>query len=977
MALAANVALAQEPVNFADPNLEAAVREELGIPVPTPIYPDDMLGLTDLGAYNAGIVSLVGLEHAANLTSLRLGANMISDLGPLSGLTSLEGLALYSNQISNLGPISNLTNLRGINLLDNTISDINDLAGLTNLERLALARNEISDINAVSGLTSLYQLDLRYNHISDISPLLSLTELIELRLENNPLDCLAYDIYIPQIIENNPGIVIDYDPRPEYCDDPVYFTDANLEAAVREELGMPELYPIYPNAMLLLTNLDASNSGILDLTGLEYATNLYRLVLNDNLVSDLEPISDLTQLSELELNHNQISDVFYLSQLTNLTKLELNNNSISNLEHLSALTNLVDLQLDFNLITDISDLSGLTNLEVLYLRGNQISTIDDLSGLTKVLSLDLRENLIEDINALSGLTELYQLGLSDNLISDISPLSGLMELHLLWLSNNQIEDITALSALTGLSRLYLAVNPLDCFAYDIYIPQIVENNPGIDITYDPRPVECPFQVNTETASHQMYPSVAMDADGDFVIAWQSDEQDGDNYGIYAQRYTNNGTPDGNEFRVNTYTANNQVSPCVAMGSDGNYVIAWRSRYGTYPDYAAHICARMFDSNGVPEGNEFQVNTGTNQESPAIAMDADGDFVIAWYDEDEIKAQIYNSDGTPAGGEFLVSTETAGWQTDPSVAMDADGDFIIVWCYHYEQGLFTTKYEIKAQIFDSNGAPIGGVLDIVSDSENTVNYPSVAMDADGDFVIAWYDDHEIKAQIYNSDGTPASAGNGFRVNTETLDWQRYPSVAMDSDGDFVVAWQSYGQDGSYYGIYAQWYSSDSTAIGGEYQVNTYIANDQEYPCVAMDADGNSVIAWQSEWQDGDEYGIYARMFSAGAGGRVEEVRLVIDYTSNVISGLIFEQPDVFMNDVVMYTLEATIEEVGELLVLRTAGGPYEEALKILEKKVLPKMDGCAVSGSPENGDWIITCEAQGQVYPSIVEAIGLLEELVGE
>ena len=54
---------------------------------------------------------------------------------------------------------------------------------------------------------------------------------------------------------------------------------------------------------------------------------------------------------------------------------------------------------------------------------------------------------------------------------------------------------------------------------------------------------------------QVNPAVAMDAAGDFVVAWVSGVfsgpgQDGDSYGVYAQRYGAAGAPLGAEFRVN-------------------------------------------------------------------------------------------------------------------------------------------------------------------------------------------------------------------------------------------------------------------------------------------------------------------------------------------------------------------------------------------------------------------------------------------
>ena len=108
-------------------------------------------------------------------------------------------------------------------------------------------------------------------------------------------------------------------------------------------------------------------------------------------------------------------------------------------------------------------------------------------------------------------------------------------------------------------------------------------------------------------------------------------------------------------------------------------------------------------------------------------------------------------------------------------------------------------------------------------------------------------------------TPLPVGSEFRVNTYTTSGQRYPSVAMDSDGDFVVSWQSLGQDGSSYGIYAQRYDNAGVAQGAEFRVNTYTTSQQFYPSVAMDNDGDFVVSWQSFEQDGSNDGIYAQRY----------------------------------------------------------------------------------------------------------------------
>ena len=139
----------------------------------------------------------------------------------------------------------------------------------------------------------------------------------------------------------------------------------------------------------------------------------------------------------------------------------------------------------------------------------------------------------------------------------------------------------------------------------------------------PTPVGPEFQVNTYTTLWQLYPSAAMDADGDFLVAWESEGQDGSDSGIYAQRYTSDGTPDGGEFRVNTTTTSDQWAPSAAMDADGDFVVAWAS-YGQDGDCYG-VYAQRYRSDGTPDGGEFRVNTTMTdyQWQPSAAMDATG------------------------------------------------------------------------------------------------------------------------------------------------------------------------------------------------------------------------------------------------------------------------------------------------------------------------------------------------------------------
>jgi hypothetical protein len=375
-----------------------------------------------------------------------------------------------------------------------------------------------------------------------------------------------------------------------------------------------------------------------------------------------------------------------------------------------------------------------------------------------------------------------------------------------------------------------------------------------------------FQVNTFTTSLQGNQSVAADADGNFVVVWMSYLQDGSDAGIFARRYLASGAPvSGTEFRVNAYTAGQQGVPDVASDPTGNLVVVWSSLGQDGSNYG--VFGRRYDASGAP-GLEFRVNTHTThfQESPAVAMAADGSFVVVWesYGQDSsnsggIFAQRYDAAGAPAGGEFRVNSYTTGGQQNVDVAMDATGNFVVVWFSLHDDG----SGGIFGQRFDAAGAAQGSEFRVNSYTTGQQYGPSVGMDADGDFVVAWNanrggaDSYGVFAQRYNALGQ--AQGGEFAVNNLTVGLQGLSSLAMDPGGRFVVTWTDVLRDGDGYGVFARTFDASGTPQGGDFRVNTYTTGTQGVSSVAA-ADGRFVVTWSSLNQDGDHAGVFGQRFA---------------------------------------------------------------------------------------------------------------------
>jgi hypothetical protein len=385
---------------------------------------------------------------------------------------------------------------------------------------------------------------------------------------------------------------------------------------------------------------------------------------------------------------------------------------------------------------------------------------------------------------------------------------------------------------------------------------------------NPPPPSSEFQISSSVNSAQYATHIAADGNGNFIVVWHSSSQDGSGWGIYARRYNAAGVPLGNEFQVNTYTLDNQFSARVAIDSSGNFVIVWESKFQDGSGYG--IYGQRYNSAGVPLGGEFRINTTTtnDQDNPFIAMAPNGNFVVVWVSDLQdgsmrgIFGQRYDAAGFPQGGEFQVNTYTTNDQKQPGVAMDANGNFVVVWESFGQDG---GDKGIYAQRFNALAVPQGSEFRVNTFTANEQSSSWISMTPTGEFVITWSSTGQdgsgfgIFAQRYNAAGVPQ--GSEFKCNTYTSSDQIYSTVAIAPNGDFVVGWESFGQDGSGRGTYGQRYNAAGVPQSGEFQINTYTTDNQFGPFLATDALGNFIAAWTSYGQDGSAEGVFGKRYDA--------------------------------------------------------------------------------------------------------------------
>lgn len=343
-----------------------------------------------------------------------------------------------------------------------------------------------------------------------------------------------------------------------------------------------------------------------------------------------------------------------------------------------------------------------------------------------------------------------------------------------------------------------------------------------------------FAANTSSPAGS--PSVAMDNDGDYVVTWNRYVGVSE---VYARRFNADNVPLGPEFQVNTETSGTQEYPDIAMNATGEFVIVWQSIDGS----DLKIKGQRFNSVGAPQGGEFSIQSAMqfSGSHPKVAMDATGDFAVTWNGGSNgfAYSRLFESDGTPKGPEFPVVTNTEHRGEDPAIAMDADGDFVVV--YQRTEGMVPnhTGY-IWARVFDELGGPLGDEFNVNNATTGYgTGFPDVAMDSSGDFVVTWsLLGPAIQARQFNSAGVPT--GSEFMVNELPLQAPRsHPSVTMDSDGNFIIVWTQGQTATASGGIIGQSFDPMGLRKGGQFIA---FENSGNSPDVAIGVNQDFVVAW---------------------------------------------------------------------------------------------------------------------------------------
>ena len=200
--------------------------------------------------------------------------------------------------------------------------------------------------------------------------------------------------------------------------------------------------------------------------------------------------------------------------------------------------------------------------------------------------------------------------------------------------------------------------------------------------------------------------------------WTVSNASGTEHIVYARLFDATGAPRGEPFVIADPHSADAEQPAIAIDADGNFTVAWRR---TSDDYrSSDIYARFYDAAGVPLGDPFRVNSVVSgfQSFPHVETDPQGNTIIFWNSDAPgnlagIRARRFGAQGLPTGPEFGVRTDAPGFRSD--IAMSEDGKHFlftfgnnvnsgIIDVYLPWRGAYTDRTQLSGCVCSRAGSP---------------------------------------------------------------------------------------------------------------------------------------------------------------------------------------------------------------------------------------------------------------------------------
>ncbi|WP_125779611.1 dockerin type I domain-containing protein [Pseudoalteromonas rubra] len=481
-------------------------------------------------------------------------------------------------------------------------------------------------------------------------------------------------------------------------------------------------------------------------------------------------------------------------------------------------------------------------------------------------------------------------------------------------------------------------------------------------------------VNSHLPDAQGHQTMELLQDGSYVVAWESHKQGNSRSGIYAQRYSQNGTPLGSEFIVNAPTHIRPLErPAISRLTDGGFVIIWLRKDSA--DYTYALIGQRFDANGTKHGEEFQVPGQVSGAYGFLSISdlPDGGFIVTWHQQtdapetrSDIIAQRYTANGELNGARIEVNTSKRGDAFSPVVITLDNGQYVIAWQAPDSAG----NYDIVAQRYNTDGTKSG--------SEHTlhpgdgIHQAEVSLSAlpDGGYIATWQAQSDnswgIFARRFASDGS--SSSSIFQVNTGVATRHLDPEISALANGGYVITWMNYEENGSLGSYYAQAFSPDNQKLGGEFLIEGPFWEAIAPPSVLGLSNDSFVVSWAHVENDSSSYDVFAQRYKL-ASVQSNTMTLTLPQTA-ILQGDVVTLP-LKVSGTDIYGLDAVVS-VSDTSKARISGGEYGEFLPSDERLSVPM----GISDNQWDGALALMAPATAKSGEGEFAAVTLIAEQAG-
>ncbi|MBQ8363425.1 MAG: trypsin-like serine protease, partial [Thermoguttaceae bacterium] len=264
------------------------------------------------------------------------------------------------------------------------------------------------------------------------------------------------------------------------------------------------------------------------------------------------------------------------------------------------------------------------------------------------------------------------------------------------------------------------------------------------------------RVNIETEKDQQYAAVAMDADGDVVVVWESYDQDGSGWGVYGRRFMTDGASFGYSNTIQKLTFGDTielegdklnltgkiddvdfdvtVDLTVEMKKNAESIEKALISTGLVTDADVEVA--------VTGAGEISIEfTGAHSATFVDLMEAE--WTAANVGDRELVVNLEMQQIGKRGSEFSVNETTENNQRFASIAMERDGGFVVSWTSWGQDGDSAVESNIYARKFASNhlvSKTVGTVEDMTPVADDRA--PQIVTNGD-------IDSYEATGDMYSS------------------------------------------------------------------------------------------------------------------------------------------------------------------------------------------------------------------------------------